>query len=277
MELQAQIYQLKETKNAPSLLKLSRIDLSPLEILMSKAFLQGESLFTSLLVERSKAWFIDDHLDRLMHSLHWHFDYSTLQIGMIRQNIEVELGQLSYKAKFEYLRMTFFESGESKYLVLFLKPHQDPRGELSSLELKTFQQEFQFESRRFHKWGNYLDSNLLKKGFRAGQDLLFLDQNESVLELSSSNIFFSDGKNFYTPDLNGDILSGVYRKNLISHLRDNGLKVYEERIALRQIKDFKFAFATNCLGGIREIHSIEQHRYQESDKNFLMSLKRVFY
>ncbi len=87
--------------------------------------------------------------------------------------------------------------------------------------------------------GNYAASLLAqehaqKKGY---EQVLWLDgkENKYIEEVGSMNIFFKINGEIYTPKLNGSILSGVTRDSVIELVKDWGVPLHEERIAIEDI------------------------------------------
>lgn len=87
--------------------------------------------------------------------------------------------------------------------------------------------------------GNYAASLYAqKKAEELGYDqVLWLDgkENKYVEEVGSMNIFFKINGEVYTPKLNGSILSGITRDSVIQLVKDWGVPVHEERIAIEDI------------------------------------------
>ncbi len=67
--------------------------------------------------------------------------------------------------------------------------------------------------------------------------MLWLDgkENKYIEEVGSMNIFFKINGEIYTPKLNGSILSGVTRDSVIELVKDWGVPLHEERIAIEDI------------------------------------------
>ena len=67
--------------------------------------------------------------------------------------------------------------------------------------------------------------------------MLWLDGEEKkyIEEVGTMNIFFKINGEIYTPKLNGSILSGVTRDSVIELVKDWGVPLHEERIAIEDI------------------------------------------
>lgn len=87
-------------------------------------------------------------------------------------------------------------------------------------------------------------------------DALLLDMNDNIAELTTSNIFFLDGRNLITPTTE-NVLNGITRQNVIKIAKENNLNVIEKNIKADELVNFDGAFATGTAAGIKIIDSIK--------------------
>jgi branched-subunit amino acid aminotransferase/4-amino-4-deoxychorismate lyase len=108
-------------------------------------------------------------------------------------------------------------------------------------------------------------------------EILFLTDQGIVRELASSNIFFSDGDKIYTPICNEQILAGVYRKNILRFFKDRGVSIHECEIHESELARFQYAWATNCVSGIRTIRQINSIDFEVNRLSIMKDIFEVFY
>ena len=89
----------------------------------------------------------------------------------------------------------------------------------------------------------------------AYDDVLFLDNEDYVAELSSSNIFFVQDGALITPIANC-CLNGITRKTIIEIAVRNNIKVVEKFITLDELRYYDEAFATGTASEVVSIKSI---------------------
>ena len=89
--------------------------------------------------------------------------------------------------------------------------------------------------------GNYAASILAgEKATEAGYaQVMWLDaiERKYVEEVGAMNIFFKINGEIFTPALNGSVLPGITRESAIQLLKDRGLTVHEEAIAIKDVHD----------------------------------------
>lgn len=116
---------------------------------------------------------------------------------------------------------------------------------------------------------NYLPSVLAKEAAlkKNAHEAIFVDEKGFILEGTSSNVFIVKNDILYTPPLNGRILDGVMRKQVLKFSRDKKLKVIKRNITTDEIYSSDLAFITNSIVGINIIEKIDGRFLKESDKS----------
>jgi len=110
--------------------------------------------------------------------------------------------------------------------------------------------------------GNYApvfkcQDEVRKAGFN---EALFLDScEEHIEEAGASNFFvYSKSRNLLvTPELDGNILAGVTRASVIEIARDQGIKVEERKLKLKELCDFDEAFCCGTGASVTPVGSVE--------------------
>ena len=112
-----------------------------------------------------------------------------------------------------------------------------------------------------HKTLNYLDNLLCRsEARRKGFDDAVIASPDGVLkEATSSNIFLVKGKTLITPRLEGDILPGITRKNVIDIARKKlKYKIKKAFIKRKNLKNADEVFLTNSIAGIIPVVKIDK-------------------
>ncbi|MEN3043706.1 MAG: aminotransferase class IV [Candidatus Hydrothermales bacterium] len=137
------------------------------------------------------------------------------------------------------------------------------------------------------KWAHLKTTNLLpnvmvkyfakQKGF---DEALFFDEDGSVKEGSSTNIFYIKDKVFFTPSLNG-ILPGVTRKRFIEFLKNKGYLVFENKVMIWDLFEADGVFLTGTSTELKPVKSINKISikvfpyYKELEKEFVDYLLKI--
>lgn len=87
-------------------------------------------------------------------------------------------------------------------------------------------------------------------------DALLLDQHDCIAECSTTNIFFGKGNVIVTP-IADRFLNGITRQTVIEIAKTIGIKVYEARINLEDIKEYDSCFVTGTAAEIKGIKLID--------------------
>lgn len=107
-----------------------------------------------------------------------------------------------------------------------------------------------------------LQAECLHRGFDDG---LVMDNDDNVVEATSSNVFFESAGVLYTPDLNHCGVEGVMRRFIIEELSPSlGLEVIIEPIKRRRLSDFDSAFCCNSVRGLVPIASAGEFQFVQT-------------
>jgi 4-amino-4-deoxychorismate lyase len=105
-----------------------------------------------------------------------------------------------------------------------------------------------------HKTFNYSDCILEKRRAVAegADEVLFVNSRGEICEGSTTNLFFVQSGNIYTPPLSCGLLPGILRRFILEHFPVTERILYREDLA-----SMDECFVTNSLMGIMPVTSIE--------------------
>ncbi len=133
----------------------------------------------------------------------------------------------------------------------------------------------------FLKAGNYLETILAQKMFMRpdDDDVLFLSQDDTVLESSVANIFVVKHDKLYTAPLGANVLDGVMRKKIILSAPDVFKDVDETETTIEQLFKADAVFGCNSVRGLFIIDRIDDHeiKYNEEFKVKFERLKSLVF
>jgi para-aminobenzoate synthetase/4-amino-4-deoxychorismate lyase len=100
-----------------------------------------------------------------------------------------------------------------------------------------------------HKW---VDRRLVADPGE-GDDVLVVDEDGSVLECGSANVFAVVGGEVVTPPLDGRILPGTVRARVLSRLRERPVTVTERAFGLDELSSAGEVFTTSSIRGVQPV------------------------
>jgi branched-chain amino acid aminotransferase len=165
------------------------------------------------------------------------FGYGKMGLDIVGASIEVGIAAWPWEA---YLGKEGIEQGVS----VKISPYIRPSREVMPTNAKVS--------------GNYANSMMakmdaLKTGYK---DAILLDKNSNVAECSAENFFIVKNNSLITPSID-NCLDGITRKSVIEIALDNGLKVEERIIPLKEVFEAEEAFMTGTAAEISPITSVD--------------------
>jgi branched-subunit amino acid aminotransferase/4-amino-4-deoxychorismate lyase len=126
------------------------------------------------------------------------------------------------------------------------------------------------------KAGNYLETIMSQKMFMkpGDDDILFLSDEDTVLESSIANIFVVRHNKLYTAPSGPNVLEGVMRRKLITVAVDYFDEVYESKTTMEQLLKADAVIGTNSVRGLFLIDRIDDYEIIYSEE-FLDKFKRL--
>lgn len=228
---------------------------------LNSALFFGESTFTTMRIQEGEVLFLNYHLDRLHRSLHYLFEEVSEKLW---DQIKSELEMVAQTKSEGYLRLTFFKAPEEISYFFFHRHFVIPIYQNPSLTL-TRAKSLRGESIRptYLKVGDYLDIHQeLKIAADEGfSEVLFLSMDKTILECASSNIFWVEEDQVYTPALRSGVLEGVMRRTLLAALEGSRWPVKVGDYKVEKLATATEVWTTNALRGLTPVSSFEQTNY----------------
>ncbi len=241
------------------------LDLESDLILKSSHLLQGEQVFTSLLVLEGKILFLEDHLNRLIKGASFLFPEGEWE--QKRSEISAFIVNLISKCNFKniYCRPTII----GDYFFCLLKEHTVTNQAL--IVKKAFQIKTPSLRPNYLKIGQYADSLMeIKQVQKLGaQDILYFDSENFLTESSTSNVFVvnHEGK-LLTAPLSSMVLDGILRSKICS-----SISVIEKNISEGDLLDAREIWLTNSLKGIRFVNQFESMKFERASSLYNLTIK----
>lgn len=226
-------------------------------------FLYGMGLFETFRVYNGHPFLLDDHLERLNHSLkllNIEAQYSREQIltalrqllkknnlanGYIRLNVSAGIGEIGLQTK----------PYEEPNLIIFSKPLTAMNKEKKAviLNLKRNTPEGQERLKSHH----YLNNILAKReiGDAIDSEGIFLTEEGFLAEGVVSNLFWIKGNVLFTPAIETGILNGITRQFVMKLASKQGMTIKEGFFPIESAKEAEEVFVTNSVQEIVPIAS----------------------
>lgn len=100
----------------------------------------------------------------------------------------------------------------------------------------------------------------IEKSQRKLEDIILVDNEENIMELLFSNLFWIKDETFYTPSLSTGCIKGVMRAYLIDYFKDKHMPIMEVLSTRDALFNANYAFASNALG-LAPILQIESKKF----------------
>lgn len=248
---------------------------------VNRAFMYGESVFSTMRMENGKVRDWDHHFERLKKSTEYVYgpfkegrDWQGLLRDRIENRLDMEQGE-------KIIRLTLYREQEKERGLLTTRL-------LSVMDLKfhvdthPFEPE-RWEGRNFHlrtihapgrptwwpsylKAGSYLETILAQKRFLqpGDDDLLFLSHDETVLESSVANIFVCRHNKLFTAPAGPNVLEGVMRKRVLEKAPGIFSDVLQKESTMKELLKADGVFGTNSIRGLFLVSRIDDHEISTS-------------
>jgi 4-amino-4-deoxychorismate lyase len=240
----------------------------------------GESVFTTMRMAEGTLLDWDLHFDRLKKGVEFLYGPFTDEDDWaykLRNRLDVKFADLTgdkvirlsvYREQSRGLIRTGLISVTDLRINLSHEPLDQTRYINKTIKLRTCPAPV-----RPHWWppylkaGNYLETILAQKMYlRPGDDdILFLSQDDTILESSVANIFVVKHDKLYTAPLGPNVLDGVMRKKVIQSAINIFQDIDETETTIEQLFKADAVFGCNSIRGLFLVDKIDDHEMNVSE------------
>ncbi len=261
---------------------------------INRAFMYGESVFTTLRMIDGRLCDWDYHFDRLKRGVEfvygpftdadeWALNLRTrIETRLFTETGDKVIRLTVYREQSRGLIRTSLISVAGLRIQINASPYEPQRSEGKMLSLRTCAAPLRpYWWPGYLKAGDYLETILCQKQFMkpGDDDVLFLSQNDTVLESSVANIFVVRHNKLYTAPTGPNVLEGIMRRKVIETYELIFDEFEESETTIEQLFHADAVFGTNSVRGPFLIARIDDREYaydQEFLKKFDILRKRVF-
>ena len=260
------------------ILYISKKSLSVEKVLLSKGLLTGEFPFTTTRISNGHICLWDYHRRRLEKTISHLYGAELVEetLALIEMALDKTLIEAN-KVASAYLRITLFKDGDGD-LVFFLWV-MEKMPEKNILKLKAIKNDHYSGQPLFIKMSDYSytfsQREIAKKS--GLDDILFFNDQDEILDLSTSSLVLEKEGVFYFSELVPGILDGVTRGAFQNFLAEKNLRFVENKILYSQLGDFDCAFALNSFSAVRNISLIDEFEYNVGKYTNLLSEFDLFF
>lgn len=243
---------------------------------INRAFMYGESVFTTMRMIRGEIQDWGFHFDRLKQGVEFVYgpfteagEWAILLKNCLEDRLENESGD-------RIIRLTIYLEGTRGVLRSSLVSINDLQIHLAASAFEATRFEGKHLKLRtckasekpqwwpsFLKAGNYLETILSQKMNLKDDDddLLFLSESGTVLESSIANIFILRHNTLYTAPAGPQVLAGVMRRKILSCAHEVFESCKESETTLSQLKKADAVFGSNSVRGLFLIERIDDYQF----------------
>lgn len=255
----------------------------------NRAFLYGESVFTTMRMVGGHIQSWDEHFSRFKSGIEFVYGPFTdddswaevlkeqLEQRWLQESGEKVIRLTAYLEKSSGLVRSSLISVNDLKIVTTIKPFDENLLFNRPLKLRTCAAVMRpnwWPS--YLKSGNYFQVIMAQKMFlkEGDDDLLFLSPADTVLESSIANIFLVRHNKLYTAPLGPNVLAGIMRQRVINLAQDFFDEVIESEATIEQLLKADAVFGTNSVRGVFLIDRIDHHEFKY-DQDFLIKFSNL--
>jgi len=253
---------------------------------MNRGFLYGDALFETMHAYGSKVQFLNEHLNRLLAGMQFLGMKIPPKFSSHRELLEEELRAIMHRNrafKGTRIRLTVFRKSGGKYsptnndisyLIQVSKldeekytfPETGLKIEIFSKTPKYYTPFNQFKTTNCNV---HIQAGIFRNEVAADECLL-INQENSIVEAISSNVFFVKNKIILTPSLATGCLNGIIRAKVIQMAAEMKMTIMEpDFIPVNMVETADEIFLTNAVNGIQWVLGYQQIRFYNSTARIL--------
>jgi branched-subunit amino acid aminotransferase/4-amino-4-deoxychorismate lyase len=223
----------------------------------TRAFLYGESVFTSVRVEAGEASFYPQHRERLLKSAEWLWPNTTQQAKRLLDSLTVPSGSGVWRLTFTAQAQARSALPEARPELILDEWWSEEISVLAPMQVRLVECAPRLASwPAFLKAGEYLSRLVAARGLLPQEIPLFFVGSE-ICEFLHANVFVFDGKIWFTPPAGPNVLDGIGRARLLDMLTSMGEKVVQAPLTVAQLSQFPHMIAVNAVRGVIPVATID--------------------
>lgn len=241
----------KVLPTAEAVIPLSRIE-----------YAYGFGVYESVRVANGVAYFLKDHIERLMESARIIGLEHSLSLDFVRQNVmELIEKNAAQTCNVKILLIgpstSLRAGGQATLDILCLNPlFPDKKLYRDGVQTVTYEYERPFpHAKTLNMLQSYLAYRKAKES--SAYDALLINREGCITEGTRTNFFCIKDKTLFTPEEKG-ILLGVTRKAVLKVAAQNGYEVVQKEIRLADLRAYDGAFLTSTSSKILPVHSVDE-------------------
>ncbi len=258
----------------------------------NRAFLYGDSLFETMHGYGIDIQFFEYHFNRLVGSCRiLHYE---LPVSFTRDFVRNEIGRLIQKNRFfkgSRIRLSLFRQSGGLYtpatnqfdyiIEQSILPYPNFRLNTNGLAIDIYKEIRKPQNLLSGlKSGNsliYVMAGLFKKKYNL-DDCLLVNDNNNIVEATSSNVFLIKNGELITPPLGDGCVKGIMRHIIIDIAEKNRIQYAQRSVTIEDVADADEIFISNAISGIRWVLSYKSKRYYHQFAKDLIDMlnKRAF-
>ena len=231
--------------------------------LLDVGFLYGYGLFETVLIRNLAPKLLHEHIARLRYSaelLGIDFNFSTNEIEEIIQDLlskndvqETDNIVLNiYLTAGDRTEESPYKLQNSPLLLMVLRK----RSQLTANITLTLKQESYRRTQLDQLKTMAYIKNYLERQLNNGNDVLLYDQNQQILETTSSNVFFIKGNILFFPKPE-TVLPGIMREFVLDLCQQHHFQINQSPVSISQLSEFDEVFVTNSISEVQLVDKIE--------------------
>ena len=253
----------------------------------NRAFLYGDALFETIRMFEGKIPFLGNHVNRLLHGLHF-FKYKVPK-KYTTSFFKKEIKKISNgNAR---IRISVFRSSGGLYtptnnrpqFLIEATPLSSPSFSLNKKGLKIgIFDEIKLPCSTISNFKTCNSSPYILAGLNKQErnldDVILLNEKGRIAEASSSNIFFIKKNKIITPSLSEGCVAGTMRKTILKIASEKNYSIKESTIKLPHLKNIEEIWLTNAISGIRWVSQIDPYIFLQNTSHapdFINSLNQI--
>lgn len=242
--------------------------------ILNRAFLYGDGIFETLVIQNGAIYYLHDHLERIMRGLQAfsilkpHF----LDFTFLYKKIS-ELASKNMIGRVCRVRINLWRKEGGLYtptlndceLLITMAPAYDqPLVKKNAFIFDGIKKSFSSISPfKTLNAAPYVLASLEKQKLQS-DDMILLDTNNHISECTASNLFFVKGKKVFTPSLGCACIEGIIRKRILKVAMIQSIPVETGEYPVNDIYEAEFVFTCN-VSGIIPLHRIENINFNTTN------------